>query len=422
MTEQKNTNDNDLPKDAAKADENVRYQEVKPVNNKRSGLIGSAVAILVILAIGGSLYYYTNQQASTLSAENQSLKSELAQLQQRQNTYQQRFDNIDSMFNSQKQTIDKLQSERQTTERQIQDLQTRFAAISSADVKSWLLAQADFMVKMAGRKLWNDQDVVTAVSLLKGADSSLAEMNDPSLLEIRRAINEDISNLAALTKIDNDGIILQLNQLANQIDNLRLAGFERNGSPMDKNDETISGSLSDWKQNLSKSWKSFMDDFITIRRRDTAAVPLLAPNQDVYLRENIRSRLLIASQAVPRHQTEIYQQSLEAVSTWVRAYFDTSDPSTTAFLDTVSELEKQPITLAMPSELKSPTLLEKRVEKQIRNLLAKNEYAEPQVAEAQAVEAQDAQAVEAEHNASESVQDAAADSTTVDAPVTRQGE
>lgn len=412
MTEQKNTNDNDLPKDATKADENVRYQEVKPVNNKRSGLIGSAVAILVILAIGGGLYYYTNQQASKLSVENQSLKSELTQLQQLQNTYQQRFDNIDSLFNSQKQIIEKLQNERQTTDNQIQDLQTRFAAISSADVKSWLLAQADFMVKMAGRKLWNDQDVVTAVSLLKGADSSLAEMNDPSLLEIRRAINEDISSLAALTKIDNDGTILQINQLANQVDNLRLADLERNGSPMDKDDETISGSLSDWKQNLSKSWKSFMDDFITIRRRDTEAVPLLAPNQDIYLRENIRSRLLIASQAVPRHQTEIYQQSLEAVSTWVRAYFDTSDPSTTAFLDTVSELEKQPITLTMPTELKSPVLLEKRVERQIRNLLTQNEYTQPQ-----AVEAQDAQAVEAEQSTSESAQDAAAD-----VPVTQQGE
>lgn len=412
MTEQKNTNDNDLPKDAAKADENVRYQEVKPVNNKRSGLIGSAVAILVILAIGGGLYYYTNQQASKLSVENQSLKSELTQLQQLQNTYQQRFDNIDSLFNSQKQIIEKLQNERQTTDNQLQDLQTRFAAISSADVKSWLLAQADFMVKMAGRKLWNDQDVVTAVSLLKGADSSLAEMNDPSLLEIRRAINEDISSLAALTKIDNDGTILQINQLANQVDNLRLADLERNGSPMDKDDETISGSLSDWKQNLSKSWKSFMDDFITIRRRDTEAVPLLAPSQDIYLRENIRSRLLIASQAVPRHQTEIYQQSLEAVSTWVRAYFDTSDPSTTAFLDTVSELEKQPITLTMPTELKSPVLLEKRVERQIRNLLTQNEYTQPQ-----AVEAQDAQAVEAEQSTSESAQDAVAD-----VPVTQQGE
>lgn len=353
MTEQKNTNENDLQNGTSKADDDIRYQEVKPVNNKRSGLIGSAVAILVILAIGGGLYYYTTQQATKLSTENQSLKSQLAQLQQLQDTYQQRFDNIDSQFNSQKLTIDKLQNERQVTERQIQNLQTQFAAISSADVKSWLLAQADFMVKMAGRKLWNDQDVVTAVSLLKGADSSLAEMNDPSLLAIRRAINEDIGNLAALSKIDNDGTILQLNQLANQVDNLRLSGFERDGSPMDKNDEAISGSLSDWKQNLSKSWKSFMDDFITIRRRDSTAIPLLAPNQDIYLRENIRSRLLIASQAVPRHQTEIYQQSLEAVSTWVRAYFDTTDPNTTAFLDSINELEKQPITLAMPTELKA---------------------------------------------------------------------
>ncbi|MEQ4924026.1 uroporphyrinogen-III C-methyltransferase [Proteus hauseri] len=419
MTEQKNINENDLQKGASKADEDVRYQEVKPVNNKRSGLIGSAVAIIVILAIGGGLYSYTNQQALRLSDENQSLKTELAQLQQLQNAYQQRFDNIDSMFNSQKITIDKLQSERQITERQLQDLQTRFAAISSADVKSWLLAQADFMVKMAGRKLWNDQDVVTAVSLLKGADSSLAEMNDPSLLDIRRAINEDIGNLAALTKIDNDGIILQLNQLANQVDNLRLSGFERNGAPMDKNDEAISGSLSDWKQNLSKSWKSFMDDFITIRRRDTTAVPLLAPNQDIYLRENIRSRLLIASQAVPRHQSEIYQQSLEAVSTWVRSYFDTTDPNTTAFLDTVSALEKQPITLAMPTELKSPTLLEKRVEKQIRNLLTQNEYTQPEAIEAQ--EAQDAQIVEPENPAADAATDTVTDSATAET-VTPQGE
>lgn len=416
MTEQKNINENDLQKGASKADEDVRYQEVKPVNNKRSGLIASAVAIIVILAIGGGLYSYTNQQTLRLSDENQSLKTDLAQLQQLQDSYQQRFDNIDSMFNSQKLTIDKLQNERQITERQLQDLQARFAAISSADVKSWLLAQADFMVKMAGRKLWNDQDVVTAVSLLKGADSSLAEMNDPSLLEIRRAINEDIGNLSALAKIDNDGIILQLNQLANQVDNLRLSGFERNGAPMDKNDEAISGSLSDWKENLSKSWKSFMDDFITIRRRDTAAVPLLAPNQDIYLRENIRSRLLIASQAVPRHQTEIYQQSLEAVSTWVRSYFDTTDPNTTAFLDMVSALEKQPITLAMPAELKSPTLLEKRVEKQIRNLLTQSEYTQPE-----AVEAQGAQVTEAGNPVADATTNTVTDSATTET-VTPQGE
>jgi uroporphyrin-3 C-methyltransferase len=35
-------------------------------------------------------------------------------------------------------------------------------------------------VKLAGRKLWSDQDVTTAAALLKSADASLADMNDPA--------------------------------------------------------------------------------------------------------------------------------------------------------------------------------------------------------------------------------------------------
>ncbi len=58
-------------------------------------------------------------------------------------------------------------------------------------------------------------------------------------------------------------------------------------------------------QSAKKSWQNFMDNFITIRRRDDTAVPLLAPNQDIYLRENIRSRLLVAAQAVPRHRKRL---------------------------------------------------------------------------------------------------------------------
>lgn len=91
-----------------------------------------------------------------------------------------------------------------------------------------------------------------------------------------------------------------------------------------------------------------MDSFITIRRRDDTAVPLLAPNQDVYLRENIRSRLLVAAQAVPRHQEETYRQALDNVSTWVRAYYDTDDAATKAFLEEVDKLSQQNITMDLP--------------------------------------------------------------------------
>ena len=138
----------------------------------------------------------------------------------------------------------------------------------------------------------------------------------------------------------------------------------------DADSDELSSSLSEWRQNLNKSWHSFMSDFITIRRRDSTAEPLLAPNQDIYLRENIRSRLLVAAQAVPRHQNEVYKQSLESVSTWVRAYFDVNDQSTKAFLDELEALGQQSILMDVPDQVKSPPMLEELMQTRVRNLLA----------------------------------------------------
>ncbi len=157
------------------------------------------------------------------------------------------------------------------------EVQQKVATISGSDAKTWLLAQADFLVKLAGRKLWSDQDVTTAAALLKSADASLADMNDPSLITVRRAITDDIASLSAVSQVDYDGIILKLNQLSNQVDNLRLADNDSDGSPMDSDGEELSSSISEWRINLQKSWQNFMDNFITIRRRDDTAVPLLAP-------------------------------------------------------------------------------------------------------------------------------------------------
>ncbi|MDM3777224.1 uroporphyrinogen-III C-methyltransferase, partial [Proteus mirabilis] len=80
--------------------------------------------------------------------------------------------------------------------------------------------------------------------------------------------------------------------------------------------------------------------------------------------------------------------------------------NTTAFLASINELEKQPITLAMPTELKSLSLLEKRVEKHIRNLLTQNETSQPE-----ADEAKDAEATQAP-NEVDAAQDSATSGTT----------
>ena len=346
-----------------------------------TALILSAVAIAIALAAGVGLYGWGKQQATTQTATSDALANQLTALQKAQESQKAELEGV-----IKQQAAQLEQANRQQTElaKQLDEVQQKVATISGSDAKTWLLAQSDFLVKLAGRKLWSDQDVTTAAALLKSADASLADMNDPSLITARRAITDDIASLSSVAQVDYDGIILKINQLSNQIDNLRLADNDSDGSPMDSDSPELSSSISEWRVNLQKSWQNFMDSFITIRRRDDTAVPLLAPNQDVYLRENIRSRLLVAAQAVPRHQEETYRQALDNVSTWVRAYYDTDDATTKAFLEDVDKLSQQSITMDVPETLQSQAILEKLMQTRVRNLLAQPAVAPSEAAPATA--------------------------------------
>lgn len=341
-----------------------------------NGRVLGGLAIVIALLLSGGVYYVGQQQNQHSAATVKQLQDQLAAIQQQHQQEKAQWQDTQAQ---QKQWQEATERRLSAVTRESSELGQKLAALSDHDTSTWLLAQADFLVKLAGRKLWSDKDALTAGALLKSADASLADMNDPSLLELRRAITNDISALAAVRQVDFDGIILKVNQLADQVDSLRLADTSvEDDAPMDASSSELSATLSEWRQNLSKSWRSFLSDFITIRRRDSSAEPLLAPNQDVYLRENIRSRLLIAAQAVPRHQNETYRQSLETISTWVRAYFDTNDTSTSAFLEQVDALSQQSISMDVPATLQSQPILEKLMQTRVRNLLAQTPAPQPE--------------------------------------------
>ncbi|EPG4373930.1 uroporphyrinogen-III C-methyltransferase [Klebsiella variicola] len=367
MTEQQNQSAVvEETREAVETTPQPENNDKKKAGNKTS-LALSAIAIAIAIAAGIGLYGLNKQQATRQNATTSELSGQLAALQKAQESQKSELEGI---IKQQADQLSQAKHEQETLTKQLDELQQKVAVISGSDAKTWLLAQADFLVKLAGRKLWSDQDVTTAAALLKSADASLADMNDPSLIGARRAITDDIAILSAVSQVDYDGMILKVNQLANQIDNLRLADNNDDDSPMDSDSDELSSSISEWRVNLQKSWQNFMDSFITVRRRDETAVPLLAPNQDIYLRENIRSRLLVAAQAVPRHQEDTWKQSLDNVSTWVRAYYDTDDATTKAFLDEVDKLSQQSITMTVPETLQSQALLEKLMQTRVRNLMA----------------------------------------------------
>lgn len=139
---------------------------------------------------------------------------------------------------------------------------------------------------------------------------------------------------------------------------------------MDSDGTELSSSLSEWRINLQKSWQNFMDSFITIRRRDETAVPLLAPNQtSIYAKTFVpacwsRRRPCRVTRKRPTNRRWITFQPR------VRAYYDTNDATTTAFLEDIDKLSQQNITMNVPDKLESQPILEKIMQTRVRNLLA----------------------------------------------------
>ena len=334
---------------------------------KKSGTGLSLLAILIALGVGGAGYYFGQQKVdefqqkltaleaqinnkTVVSAPAQDVKfdtTQLAQLESANKATQNKIAQVEELINAKSHELVGLQS-------QINKVSAQANAQQPAD---WLFSEADFLLNNALRKLVLDNDVDTAVSLLKLADETLAKVNNSQSAAIRSAINQDLKQLLSVAGVDQNAVMQKLSQLANTVDELPVLdvnfGDEQNATK-------LSDSLSDWAENAEKSATSFLNHFIRISPKHGAdRKELLAPNQDIYLRENIRLRLQLAIMAVPRQQNELYKQSLEAVASWIRSYFDTNAEVTQSFLKSVDELSELSIYVDVPSQLQSLSMLDK---------------------------------------------------------------
>ena len=334
---------------------------------KKSGTGLSLLAILIALGVGGAGYYFGQQQVdefqqkltaleaqinnkTVVSAPAQDVKfdtTQLAQLESANKATQDKIAQVEELINAKTHELVGLQS-------QINKVSAQANAQQPTD---WLFSEADFLLNNALRKLVLDNDVDTAVSLLKLADETLAKLNNSQSAAIRSAINQDLKQLLSVAGVDQNAVMQKLSQLANTVDELPVLDVNFGD---DQNATKLSDSLSDWAENAEKSATSFLNHFIRISPKHGAdRKELLAPNQDIYLRENIRLRLQLAIMAVPRQQNELYKQSLEAVASWIRSYFDTNAEVTQSFLKSVDELSELSIYVDVPSQLQSLSMLDK---------------------------------------------------------------
>ncbi|MGL4712304.1 MAG: uroporphyrinogen-III C-methyltransferase, partial [Shewanella sp.] len=296
---------------------------------------------LTACSLGGGfmLYQQMQQQLLAQNANNIALQDQLQQALLQPN---QRITQLEQQQLNDAKTYQEL-----TQLAQDQDqLQHRINKLAQRSPTHWMASEAEYLVNMAGRKLWLEKDPRTATDLLTSADETIAAMNNPALLPIRKALAKDIAATTSIKTTDIDGSILALDALIERLDKLPL---NRTDAKADATEETsITDNLNDWQSNLGKTWKALTQDFITIRHSTADKPALLAPEQQWYLVENIRHKLLQSQLALYRYDRAAYHQSLMMARKWIQTHFDTQDHKTSeviAEIDKLATLALEPITL-----------------------------------------------------------------------------
>ncbi|KJY90066.1 uroporphyrin-III methyltransferase [Vibrio neptunius] len=337
----------------------IRQQE----KNAKRGIKLGAVAIVVSLLCGGFTLQVTLQNAEYQSQIEQLQK----QLEQTAVSFKQ------DLNATQQETLAKAAEISHKTEtvlsqqqKSIEGLQLALADVKGRRPNDWLLAEADYLVKLAGRKLFLEHDTVSATKLMESADQRIAALSDPSLVPLRRTMAHDITELKSIPIIDREGLVLRLTSLQQQVDSLPLANAILPDAP-ERRVQHVSEDIYDWKDNLMTSLKDFSESFITFRTRDGNVTPLLSPEQHFYLKENMKAKLETAIKAVYVEQQDIYQTALTTAEKWSSSFFDQHTNAVIEFNKALKMLSKQNVQVEYPAKLDTEQLLSDVIHDRLRH-------------------------------------------------------
>lgn len=333
----------------------LRQHKLENSQATSSGLSKLAVLCLVLIVIlfgaGGwgfyQLYQQLNGEQLSITALDETHQQEMSSAKASISQHAMTLSQVERTFSEQ------LSQQQQT----IVMLQEKMVELAGRRPSDWLIAEANYLVKLAGRKLWQEKNIATASALLTNADMRIAEMNDPSLIMIRQALAADIASLQALPRDNSEDLALKIDGLISQVDQLKLNMVELPELAEESDDGQLSESTDDWQENLKRMWDSFSEGYITVRRRTGTVEPLMSPKQQWYLEENLKSKLMQTQLAVYRQQQDAYEHSIELSTRWIMQFFDRQDSTTQFMLKELAELQRQKVNIEYPTSLTSSPLI-----------------------------------------------------------------
>jgi uroporphyrin-3 C-methyltransferase len=338
---------------------------------KRSGVSAVAVAALLMafIALGGAAYSvfvaYQQQQASEQQQQaSGSLDARLLALEQPIRQAEQELAEL-------AQTVDSLQTSQSKQasqwQRQLGEVVHEVQAIAGTSRRDWLLAEVEYLLKLANQRVLIEKDLDTAIELLMAADDILEKSEGISSFKIREAIANDLAKLRAVGGIDLDGLFLQIGAMVNQVNLLKQKRMSYEVTDVIAATADVDELIAEPPTGIGRITLFFdklykrLSRLVDFRRNAEPIRPILPPAEDYYLRQNLMLKLEQAQVALIKGTQTVFQYSLEESLKWVEKYFEPTDPLTQSTVTTLRELLQVRVERQLP-DISSSLIL-------IRNLI-----------------------------------------------------
>lgn len=227
------------------------------------------------------------------------------------------------------------------TQSQRTALETLYQEMSSSRDQT-ALAEVEQMLLIAGQQLQLSANVKAALIAMQQADSRLQR---PAFASLKKRIGIDIDKLRALPNIDVAAINLRLDGVIAAVDSLRLAQDSRIQPP--KPVALAEPPAGAWKRFWSEVWQE-TKGLVRIENTERQEMPLLAPSQTFFLRENLKLRLLSARMALVTRDEVSFRRDLKTAQEWLKRYFDIKSADGSQALNALQKLASSNIVIDLP--------------------------------------------------------------------------
>ena len=328
------------------------------------------VLILLVLLVGALAFGLWEQyrQQQSLQDRYQQLSQQTSEIRKSQSSLvesrQERLNQFASRLEKQRETIQQQRDKLNTQARQIEHNARALLGLGKRTRTDWLLAEAEYLLRLANQRLQMERDYRGALQILESADGILAETDDAGVYPVRQQLAREILALRTLEPVDRTGLYLQLEaamEMAAELGSEQLFAEQRTDTPDPATVQDEQTVADGWRG----AWQRVLDTLnrmVVIRRLDEPAQAMLSPQQSAQARLHLQLMFEQAAVALLQENQSTYRRALHRAEKWLEQWYDPNDKRVETLRQIIDEVADQRIRMALPDISESLSLLKARVE------------------------------------------------------------